>query len=85
MTIDTKIEMKTPRSILEDYDYEQKVRVMTLNRRIDWFIDNKRFMGQNEKWDAFYHICDDYQGYDSKRLMQMINNSIRRKGLSVWD
>ncbi len=42
-------------------------------------------MGQNEKWDAFYHICDDFEGYTEERLMQMINNAIRRKGLAYYD
>jgi hypothetical protein len=79
------LEKRKQRSILEDYDYEQKVRILTLNKRIEWFIDNKPFMGQNEKWDAFYHICDDFEGYTQERLIQMINNTIRRKGLGVWD
>lgn len=78
------IEKQRPRNLLEDHDYEEKVRILTLNKRIEWFIENKPHMGQNEKWDAFYHICDDFGGYTEDRLMQMINNTIRRKGLSVW-
>jgi hypothetical protein len=74
---------KKSRNILEDYDYEVKVRVLTLNKRIDWFIENKPYMSINEKWDAFYHICDDFEGYTEDRLMQMINNNIRRKGLAI--
>jgi len=77
------LEYQKKRSILEDYDYEEKVRLLSLNKRIEWFIDNKPDMSQNDKWDAFYHICDDFEGYTEERMKQMINNSIRHKGLSV--
>lgn len=70
------------KSLLEEHDYQEKIRVMGLNRRLEWFVDNKKFMSQNEKWDAFYDICEDFEGYTSERLMQMINNLIRRKGLA---
>jgi hypothetical protein len=72
------------KSLLEDYDYEQKVRLMSLKKRIDWFITNKPQMSQNEKWDAFHDMQDDYEIYKD-RLLQMVNNEIRKRGWSVWD
>ena len=77
------IEYKQKKSLLEDHDYEEKVRVLNLNKRFAWFIENKKFMSQNEKWDAFYDICEDFDVYTKDRLMQMINNTIRRKGSDV--
>lgn len=71
------------KGILEEYDYEQKIRVLSFNDRVDWFIDNKKFMTINEKWDAFYDICEDYDDYSSGRIMQIINMVIRKQGLSV--
>jgi hypothetical protein len=72
------------KSLLEDYDYEQKVRLMSLKKRIDWFITNKPQMSQNEKWDAFHDMYDDYE-VEWDRLIEMINREIRKRGLSVWD
>lgn len=74
---------KLKKSLLEDIDYEQKVRVLNLNKRVEWFIDNKKHMSQNEKWDAFYDIIEDFE-VDRNILMSRINNLIRKKGLSVW-
>lgn len=74
---------KVKRSLLEEHDYEEKVRVLNLNKRIEWFVDNKRQMSQNEKWEAFYDICSDYD-INSETLKKRVNNLIRKKGLSVW-
>ena len=67
-------------SIIEDHDYEDKVRVLSFHSRITWFVENKKHMGINEKWDAFYHICDDFPGYTEKRVMDLINIRIRNSG-----
>lgn len=75
---------KRKKSLLEEHDYEEKIRLLTLNRRVEWFVDNKKLMSQNEKWEAFYDICDDFDGYTEVRLKQLINNAIRRKGMSLW-
>lgn len=80
MTID--IEHKP--SILEEYDYEQKVRHLSLKSRIDWFIQNKSNMSQNEKWDAFYDICEDYD-LDFNQALKMTNKKIRKLGLAHSD
>ena len=77
------IEYKRKKSLLEDHDYEEKVRVLNLNKRILWFIDTKPGMSQNEKWDAFHDICEDFDTFTSDRLMQLVNNTIRRKGLDL--
>ena len=37
---------KGQKTLLEDYDYEQKVRHMSLKKRIEWFVDNKKQMSQ---------------------------------------
>jgi hypothetical protein len=74
---------KQRKSLLEDIDYEEKIRVLNLNKRIEWFVDNKPLMSQNEKWDAFYDIHEDYD-IDVEVLKKRINNVIRKKGLSVW-
>lgn len=74
---------KQRKSLLEDIDYEEKIRVLNLNKRIEWFVDNKPLMSQNEKWDAFYDIHEDYE-IDVEVLKKRINNVIRKKGLSVW-
>ncbi len=79
----TKVLEKPKKSLLEDVDYEEKVRVLNLNKRVEWFIDNKKHMSQNEKWEAFYDIVEDFE-VDSNLLMQRINNLIRKKGLNVW-
>jgi hypothetical protein len=79
----TKVIEKKKKSLLEEHDYEEKVRVLNLNKRVEWFVDNKKQMSRNEKWDAFYDIVEDFE-VDSKLLMQRINNLIRKKGLSVW-
>ena len=74
---------KQKKSLLEDYDYEEKVRILTLKKRIEWFVDNKSKMSQNEKWDAFRDMYDDYDT-DWNRLIDMTNSVIRKKGLSIW-
>lgn len=74
---------KQRKSLLEEIDYEEKIRVLNLNKRIEWFVDNKRSMGQCEKWEAFYDIVEDYD-IDVDVLKKRINNSIRKKGLSIW-
>jgi hypothetical protein len=80
----TKVLEKQRKSLLEDIDYEEKIRILNLNKRIEWFVDNKPIMSQNEKWDAFYDIIEDYD-IDKDVLIKRINNVIRKKGLSVWD
>lgn len=80
----TAVIEKRKKSLLEEYDYEQKVRLMSLKKRIDWFITNKPQMSQNEKWEAFQDMYDDYE-VDRDRLLQMVNNEIRKRGLSVRD
>lgn len=79
----TEVLEKQRKSLLEEIDYEEKIRVLNLNKRIEWFVDNKKQMPQNEKWDAFYDIQDDYD-IDVDVLKKRINNVIRKKGLSVW-
>jgi hypothetical protein len=80
----TELLEKREKSLLEEYDYEQKVRLMSLKKRIDWFINNKPQMSQCEKWEAFQDMYDDYD-IDWDRLLQMVNSEIRKRGLSVWD
>lgn len=79
----TKVLEKQTKSLLEDLDYEEKIRVLNLNKRIEWFVDNKRSMDQCEKWEAFYDIVEDYD-IDVDVLKKRVNNVIRKKGLSVW-
>jgi hypothetical protein len=79
----TKVLEKQTKNLLEDLDYEEKIRVLNLNKRIEWFVDNKRSMGQCEKWEAFYDIVEDYD-IDVDVLKKRVNNVIRKKGLSVW-
>jgi hypothetical protein len=79
----TKVIEKQKKSLLEDIDYEEKVRVLNLNKRIEWFVDNKVSMSQNEKWEAFHDIVEDYD-IDVDVLKKRVNNVIRKKGLSVW-
>lgn len=79
----TEVIEKKKKSLLEEHDYEEKVRVLNLNKRVEWFVDNKKQMSRNEKWDAFHDIVEDFE-VDSKLLMQRVNNLIRKKGLSVW-
>ena len=74
---------KQRKNLLEELDYEEKIRVLNLNKRIEWFVDNKRAMGQCEKWEAFYDIVEDYD-IDVDVLKKRINNVIRKKGLSIW-
>jgi hypothetical protein len=78
-----KVIEKQKKSLLEDIDYEEKIRVLNLNKRIEWFVDNKVSMSQNEKWEAFYDIVEDYD-IDVDVLKKRVNNVIRKKGLSVW-
>ena len=79
----TQVIEKRKKSLLEEHDYEEKVRVLNLNKRVEWFVDNKRQMSQNEKWDAFHDIVEDFE-INKSLLMQRVNNLIRKKGLSVW-
>lgn len=74
---------KQKKRLLEELDYEEKVRVLNLNKRVEWFVDNKSFMGQCEKWEAFYDIVEDYDIHKDV-LNKRVNNLIRKKGLSVW-
>lgn len=74
---------KQKKSLLEEYDYEEKIRILNLKKRIDWFVKNKKHMTQSQKWEAFYHICEDYKA-NKKHLIKTINAVIRKKGLSVW-
>ena len=74
---------KQRKNLLEELDYEEKIRVLNLNKRIEWFVDNKRAMGQCEKWEAFYDIVEDYD-INVDVLKKRINNVIRKKGLSLW-
>lgn len=80
----TEVLEKQRKSLLEDIDYEEKIRILNLNKRIEWFVDNKPIMSQNEKWDAFYDIVEDYD-VNKDVLLKRINNVIRKKGLSVWN
>jgi hypothetical protein len=75
---------KRRKSLLEDYDYEQKIRLLSLKKRIDWFVTSKPFMSQCEKWEAFDDMQEDYD-VNRERLIEMINREIRKRGLSVWD
>ena len=74
---------KQRKSLLEDIDYEEKIRILNLNKRIEWFVDNKKLMSQNEKWDAFYDIIEDYD-IDKDVLIKRINNVIRKKDMNIW-
>lgn len=80
----TQVLEKQTKSLLEEIDYEEKIRVLNLNKRIEWFVDNKKSMGQSDKWEAFYDIQEDYD-IDVDVLKKRINNVIRKKGLSVWE
>lgn len=80
----TEVIEKRKKSLLEEHDYEEKVRVLNLNKRVEWFVDNKRQMSQNEKWDAFYDIVEDFE-INKSLLMQRVNNLIRKKGLEYRD
>lgn len=80
----TQVIEKRKKSLLEEHDYEEKVRVLNLNKRVEWFVDNKRQMSQNEKWDAFYDIVEDFE-INKSLLMQRVNNLIRKKGLEYRD
>lgn len=79
----TEVIEKRKKSLLEEHDYEEKIRYLNLKKRIEWFIDNKKQMSQNEKWDAFNDIVEDFE-VDRSVLMDRVNNLIRKKGLSVW-
>lgn len=79
----TEVIERQKKSLLEEYDYEEKVRILTLKKRIDWFVENKQNMSQVEKWEAFDDIFEDYS-VARPRLIEMINSVIRKKGLSVW-
>lgn len=75
-------EKEKTKTLLEDHDYEEKIRHMNFKKRIEWFVDNKHLMGQNDKWEAFYDICSDYD-VDSNKLLNTINGLIRKLGKSV--
>ena len=79
----TEVLEKQRKSLLEDIDYEEKIRILNLNKRIEWFVDNKKLMPQNEKWDAFYDIIEDYD-IDKDVLIKRINNVIRKKDMNIW-
>lgn len=79
---DTK-EKLVVKNLLEEHDYQEKVRHMKFKTRIEWFIDNKFKMSQNEKWDAFYDIAEDY-AIDINKLLNTINKRIREKGKSLY-
>lgn len=79
----TQVLEKKTKSLLEEIDYEEKIRALNLNKRIEWFVDNKKSMGQSDKWEAFYDIHEDYD-IDVDVLKKRVNNVIRKKGLSVW-
>jgi hypothetical protein len=79
----TEVLEKQRKSLLEDIDYEEKIRILNLNKRIEWFVDNKKLMSQNEKWDAFYDIIEDYD-INKDVLIKRINNVIRKKDTNIW-
>lgn len=81
----TEVLERKRKNLLEAHDYEEKVRVLNLSKRIEWFVENKKFMSQNEKWSAFFDIVEDYDILDEDVLKKRINNLIRKKGLSVWE
>lgn len=70
---------KNQKTLLEDFDYAEKVRHLNLRKRIEWFIVNKKQMTQCEKWDAFYDIMEDYDIGDRDALIERINKVIRRE------
>ena len=78
----TEVIERHKKSLLEEYDYEEKVRILNLKTRIDWFVENKQNMSQGEKWEAFDDILEDYS-VARQRLIVMINAVIRKKGLSI--
>ena len=71
------------KNLLGDHDYEEKIRHMNFKKRIEWFIDNKHVLSQNDKWEAFHDICFDYD-VDKQKLLNTINALIRKNGKSVW-
>lgn len=74
------IKEKPVPTLLEEYDYIEKIRILSLTDRIKWFVANKASMSHNTKWDAFYDIVSDYEIDDSKLLVR-VNKVIRQKGL----
>ena len=72
------IERKKKKSLLEEIDYEEKVRQLSLKTRIEWFVQNKKNMGQCEKWEAFDDIMEDYELNDRDMLIERINRIIRK-------
>ena len=75
--VKTEILEKQKKNLLEEYDYEEKIRHLSLKKRIEWFVENKKYMGQNAKWDAFYDIVEDYDISNSDALIERINKVIR--------
>ena len=71
------LERKKKKSLLEEIDYEEKVRQLNLKKRIEWFVQNKKNMGQCEKWEAFDDIMEDYELGDRSMLIERINRVIR--------
>ena len=76
------LESTKGKSLLEDYDYEEKIRTLDLNERISWFVENKPNMSQAEKWEAFDDIMKDhdFNYYTKDKLVAMINRKIRKNG-----
>lgn len=75
-------EKEKTKTLLEEHDYEEKIRGMNFKKRIEWFVDNKHLMSQNDKWEAFYDICEDYDVGHTK-LLNTVNALIRKKGKSI--
>ncbi len=72
------LERKKKKNLLEEFDYEEKIRHLSLKKRIDWFVQNKKQMGQAEKWEAFDDIMEDYELNDRNMLIERINRIIRK-------
>lgn len=70
---------KHQKTLLEDFDYSQKIRHLNLKKRIEWFVDNKKTMTRCEKWDAFFDIMEDYGLGDQDKLIAQINRVIRKR------
>lgn len=74
---DSKVLVKeTKKNLLEAHDYDEKIRHLTLRKRMQWFIDNKPNMSQNEKWDAFNDMYQDHD-VDYSTLIKRVNALIR--------
>lgn len=71
------LERKRTKNLLEEFDYEEKIRHLSLKKRIEWFVQNKKNMSQCEKWEAFDDIMEDYELNDRDVLIERINRVIR--------